>query len=206
MLGLPFEIEGIPEITDSGDIRIRTASIQAVNIEVSDILDLVGIRSEDLIDTDESRGLRVEGDDLVLSPTRMLPPPEIRGRVTELRVQDDGMVLVFGPGADAAATAGRNADDDAGAATAATLAERGADAGNYLLYRGGTTRIGRMTMTDTDIRISDASTEDPFGFDVDRIHDQLVVGYILLTPDGGLRPIAPDFQDLEASTPAAARR
>jgi hypothetical protein len=32
-------------------------------------------------------------------------------------------------------------------------------------------------MTDTDIRIVDASPEDPFGFDIDRIHDQLVAGY-----------------------------
>lgn len=40
-----------------------------------------------MIKSQESKGLRVEGDDLILDSEKLLPPPRIRGRVTAVRIE-----------------------------------------------------------------------------------------------------------------------
>lgn len=193
--GLPFEMEGVPEVTPAGEIRVRARSIEAVGIAVGGLLDLLGAESEDLIDTRRARGVRMDGDDLVLSTDRMLPAPETRGRVVAVRLRPDSLVLVFGR---RVAGAG-DASDGAGARTtdahpAASKGEEGFE--NYLYYRGGIARIGRLTMTDTDIRVVDSDPDDPFGFDIDRLHVQLNAGYVKLKADGGMVSFAVDYQEL----------
>jgi hypothetical protein len=162
-LGTPFEIEGRPEVTAQGDLRIRTTDVQAFDIEVEGLLKLLGIEAEDMISSLEERGVKVEGNDVVLLLDRLMPPPRISGRATSVQVTQTGLVIHFG-----------------GAETAAS------GKGNYLYYRGGTIRIGKMTMRDADLRIVDQDPGDAFEFSVDRLNDQLQAGYAKLQADGGL--------------------
>lgn len=196
--GIPFELEGVPEVTPEGEIRVRARSIEAVGIAVGGLLDLLGAESEDLIDTRRARGVRMEGDDLVLSPDRMLPAPETRGRVVALRLRPDSLVLVFGRRVAAAGDASDGAGARTPGADPASNGEEGFE--NYLYYRGGIARIGRLTMTDADIRVVDTDPDDPFGFDIDRLHVQLNAGYVKLEADGGLVSFAADYQDLPSGS------
>jgi hypothetical protein len=48
-------------------------------------MDLLGVKLENLIDRKGVAGVRVDGDNLVLDPQQILPPPHIQGGVTGVR-------------------------------------------------------------------------------------------------------------------------
>jgi hypothetical protein len=180
-LGAPFEIEGRPEATPEGELRIRTTDVQAFDIEVEGLLDLLGLEAEDMIPSLEERGVRVEGDDVVLLLDRLMPPPRMSGRATSVQVLEDGLLIGLG-----------NPHREG---------SMGSREGNYLYYRGGTIRIGKMTMTDADLLIQDQDPSDAFGFSVDRLNEQLEAGYAKLQPGGGLIMYVPDLGAPGRSTP-----
>jgi hypothetical protein len=172
-LGLRFEIEGRPEVTSDGRIRIRTTSVQALDIPVEGLMHALGLDAADLMGNLEDRGIDFEGDDLILDASRAFPPPRMSGRVTAVRVEEDGLRIVLG-------------DPDAAPPPGGA---------NHLWFRGGTIRIGRMTQTDADLRIVDADPDDPFDFFPDRMNDQLAAGYAKMRADGGLTMFVPDFEE-----------
>src|SRR5712691_5413351 len=59
------------------------------------LMDLLGLTVTQLLNTDKVRGVRLEGNDLLLDPALLLPPPHIAGRVTEVQVQGDHLLQVF---------------------------------------------------------------------------------------------------------------
>jgi hypothetical protein len=174
VLGLRFEIEGRPEVTPDGRIRIRTTSVQALDIPVGGLMHALGLEAADLMGNLEDRGLDFDGDDLILDAGRAFPPPRMSGRVRSVTVEEDGMSIVIGD---------RSAAPAAGAA-------------NHLWFRGGTIRIGRMTQTNADLRILDADPRDPFDFYGDRMNEQLAAGYAKMRADGGLTMFVPDFDEI----------
>lgn len=68
---------------------------------------------------------------------------------------------------------------------------------NFMYYRGGALRFGKLTLQDADLEIIDQSPKDPFDFYLDRYRDQLVAGYSKTTPNFGLKVFMPDFHRLE---------
>ena len=70
------------------------------------------------------------------------------------------------------------------------------EAANYMYYRGGVLRFGKLTMHDADLFIVDASPEDPFDFFLQRYVRQLVAGTSRTTPDLGLIVVMPDYRKL----------
>lgn len=174
VLGLRFEIEGRPEVTPDGRIRIRTTSVQALDISVEGLMHALGLEAADLMGNLEDRGLEFDGDDMILDANRAFPPPRMSGRVRSVTVEEGGMAIVIG-------------DPDAAPASGSA---------NHLWFRGGTIRIGRMTQTDADLRILDADPRDPFDFFADRMNEQLAAGYAKLRADGGLTMFIPDFDEI----------
>jgi hypothetical protein len=173
-LGLRFEIEGRPEVTRDGRIRIRTTSVQALDIPVEGLMHALGLDAADLMGDLQDRGIDFEGDDLILDASRAFPPPRMSGRAAAVRVQEGGLSITLGdPGA--APRPGRT---------------------NHLWFRGGTIRIGRMIQTDADLRIVDADPRDPFDFFPDRMNNQLAAGYAKMRTDGGLTMFVPDYEDI----------
>jgi hypothetical protein len=66
-------------------------------------------------------------------------------------------------------------------------------------YRGGVMRFGRLTMTDTDMRLMDADARDSFDFYPDHYQDHLVAGYSKTTASGGLVVYMPDYSKISKS-------
>jgi hypothetical protein len=173
-LGLPFEIEGTPEPTPDGRIRIRTEAIQALEISVGGLMHALGLEPGDIMGGMEERGLTFDGDDMILDASRALPPPRMRGSVTAIRVEDEGMLLTFGP-------------------TRPTPPGRT----NYLRFRHGVIKIGRMDQFDADLTITDADPRDPFDFFSERMNRQLAAGYSKMSEAGALTMFVPDFDDMQ---------
>lgn len=179
MRGISFTVVGDLTLTPDGELRLHPSSIKAAGIKVGGLMKLFGIQLQKLVDTRQARGVRLEGNDFLLSPTALLPPPKIEGRLTKVEVNDSEIVQVFRP--------------PAGTSARALVLPR-AEAANYMFFRGGVLRFGKLTMTDTDLLILDAVPGDPFDFFLDHYNEQLVAGYSRNTADHGLIVTMPDYR------------
>jgi hypothetical protein len=137
-----------------------------------------GLNLQKLVNTERARGVRIQGDDFLLSPTELLPPPKVAGRLTRVEVNDSEVVQVFRP--------------DSGAAPP-SLDPPTKKAANYMFFRKGILRFGKLTMADTDLLIMDADPRNPFDFWLDRYNSQLVAGSSRNTIDHGLIVTMPDL-------------
>jgi hypothetical protein len=140
---------------------------------------LLGLDMAKLVNTRRTKGVSVEGNDIILDPAQMLPPPKMRGRITAVSIQGDEIVQTFG--------------------TARKLRAGGLSGGNYMAYRGGVLRFGKLTMTDADMQLIDADPTDPFDFFPDHYKEQLVAGYSKTTATGGLLVFMPDYGKISKS-------
>jgi len=177
---IPFETEGTLTATAEGQIRVHVQKIKAAHLRVKGIMDLLGVKMADLVKANNVAGVRIEENDLVLDPSRILPPPRIQGRISAVRVQGNQIVQTFGGGS----ALGAN------------------EPGNYMSYRGAQLRFGKLTMSDTDLVLIDLDPRDPLDFYLDHYKDQLVAGYSKTTPQFGLRVFIPDFNKLRRSARA----
>ena len=53
---------------------------------------------DDSLNVEFGCGVTVEGNDLLLDPASLLPPPAMRGTITSVRIEHGMMVQVFGSG------------------------------------------------------------------------------------------------------------
>jgi hypothetical protein len=179
MHGISFTVVGDLTLTPGGELRLHPVSIKAVGIKVGGLMKFFGLHLQKLIDTERARGVRVERDDFILSPPELLPPPQVAGRVRAVEVNDSEIVQIFGP--------------DSSRRALRLLEPPLPKAENYMFFRGGVLRFGKLTMDDTDLLIVDAEPRDPFDFWLDRYNQQLVAGYSRNTVDHGLIVMMPDF-------------
>jgi hypothetical protein len=188
LVDLPFEITGNLSATPDGQIRIHPTSIKAGGLPVKGFMHLFGVELDDIIKAREARGLKMDDDDLILDPERMGPPPMIRGKVSAVQVVGDEVILIFG---------GSKILSEA----EITRLANSRSGGNYLYYRGGTVRFGKLTMTNADLKIIDANPKDPFDFSIDHYNQQLVAGYSKATPRYGLVARIPDYYKIRKTSP-----
>ena len=174
---MPFEMEGPVSATSDGNIRLHADRIKSEHVPFKGLLHLFGEDLSKLVNVNEARGVRIEGDDIFLYPSRMMPAPHIRGRVTSVRIEGDNVVQVF---------EGR----------AAAPLRLPAPAANYIYHRGGQLRFGKLTMADADLEIIDANPRTPFDFSLSDYNRQLVAGYSKNTPSHGLIVHMPDYGEI----------
>ena len=193
--GIPFETSGTMSVTPEGMIRVHTTKVKALKLPVKGLMDMLGLDTEKLLNTKKVEGISVDKDDLILDPEQILPPPDLHGRLTALKIENGEIHLTFGP---ESGPAGAVAGESCGAK-------------NYLHFRGGSVRFGKLTMADTDLELLDTTPADSFDFAIDHYNEQLVAGYSKMTPSAGLCVHMPDYNKLPrhagktttASSPAA---
>jgi hypothetical protein len=183
---LPFETTGTVSATGDGRVRFHAEKVKAAYLPVKGLMDLLGLDIERLINTKKVRGVAVEKDDLILDTQEILPPPQIEGKVTAVRIQGNEIVQTFG------------------SLPATNFA--GHLSGNYMAYRDSELRFGKLTMHDTDMVLIDMNPQDPFDFFLDHYKDQLVAGYSKTTPSSGLRVYMRDFNKLPRATGRMSRK
>jgi hypothetical protein len=178
---VPFEMEGELSLRDDGKLRLHPTSIKAAGVGVTHLLEALDVELVEVIKVRGDRGVAIEGDDLLLSPGGLLPPPAVVGRLSAVRLEEDHIVLVFGAG------------------TTPGDRPQGAGRENFMHFQGGELRFGKLTMRRTDLRIVDGDPRDPFLFDLPHYSRQLVAGYSRTTPDLGLVAVMPDADQIQAA-------
>src|ERR1051326_1273163 len=133
-----FEMVGGAQPTSDGRIRIHTEKLKAAHLPVKKLMDLFGVEIADLINAKKVKGVATEKDDIILDPQQILPPPQLRARVTNITVKDGEIVQVFGN------------PEKSGTTVPPDLKGR-----NFMAYRGATLRFGKLTMDDTDLQLID---------------------------------------------------
>src|SRR6476646_2132049 len=177
-----FETEGQLSATADGKIRLHAEKIKALHLPVKGLMDLFGIDIADLIKNGKVRGVQVEKDDLILDPAEILPPPKISGKITDIYLDGNNIVQIFGE--------------------PKQYPWIKVPAQNYMAYRGNKLQFGKLLMSDTALVLIDPAPKDPFDFYLDRYKDQLVAGYSKTTPSFGLNVYMVDFNKLKAKTTA----
>jgi hypothetical protein len=175
---VPFTMRARLDVTSDGRLRIHPTSMKAAGFLSKRVLDFFGLELEKLVKVSDGSPVQVDGDDLLLDPERLLPPPRIRGRLTKTWISNGVVVEQFGP--------------DKPPRTIAVPA----GFPNYMYYRGGTLRFGKLTMDDTDLMLVDQDPKDPFDFSPAQYNDQLTAGYSKNTRSHGLITHMPDLNDL----------
>jgi hypothetical protein len=171
---VPFAIVADVSTTADGLLHVHPVKVKTAGIPTTKLMSLFGVELDDILKGRPDRGITFRDNDLFLDSGRMLPAPETRGKLTKAFVRGDRLVQVFGRGA---ARFARSGD-------------------NYIWFRGGTIRFGRLTMSDADLKLIDMDPKDPFDFFSARYNEQLVAGYSKNTPQHALRTYMPDFSDL----------
>ena len=179
-IGIPFTMHASVAATKEGKIRLHPTAMKAAGAIPKRLLDFFGLTLDRLITLAPGSPITIDGDDLLLDPERLLPPPRIHGHLTNVAIDKGRLIEYFG-------------DVEAARHGVAPPNRTGS---NYMYFRGGTLRFGKLTMEDTDLLLVDANPKGPFEFSPQKYNDQLVAGYSKNTPTHGLIVYMPSLNDL----------
>jgi len=169
ILDIPFEITADVSMTPDGLIRLHPIKTRILGVNGNDLMRAFHLSLEKILDLSKAKGVSVKGNDIILDPVQILPPPAIEGRATAIRVEGDQLVQTFGT-ADAAPA----------------LVPPDTTSSAYMFYKGGTLHFGKLLMLDAEMQIVDSHPAGWFDFSLDRYKDQLVAGYSRTLSDLGL--------------------
>lgn len=178
---VPFTMEAAVSVTPDGWMRLHATKLNAAGLPVKGILDLFGLKMDDLMKMPAGSAMKTEGDDLLIDAVALMPPPKTEGRLQSVAIAGNHLTLhLVGAGE----TSGR--PDTLPLPTAH----------NYIYFYGGTIRFGKLTMSSADLQLIDADPRDPFDFSPLHYEKQLVAGYSRNTARKGLQVFMPDYGDL----------
>jgi hypothetical protein len=187
IVNIPFEMKAELTATPEGLIRMSPVSMSICGIPGLPLMKALGIQLDELLDLSQAKGVTAEVNDLLLDATQVLPPPAIEGKITQVRIEGNEVVQVFGPG------------------EALRIPEPSdPTAANYMFYWGGTLNFGKLFMVKADLQIVDADSTDVFDFFLSEYEAQLVAGQSRTMPDAGLVAFFPDYDDIVAREPQEA--
>ena len=193
-VNLPFSITATPTLEPDGRVRMHPTRTRILGINGAALMKALGLQLDDLLDLKKSRGAVVDGNDILLDPTQILPPPRIEARLESIAVVGDELVQTF-------VTTPLDSIFERYVRPDSTHP-------NFVYFRGGRLRFGKLEMIDADLHIVDGDQSDPFDLYLAKYNRQLVAGTSRNLETYGLRVTMPDFEDLVApkEIPVAARR
>jgi hypothetical protein len=183
---IPFDLTSTVALTGDQKLRLHPTKMRILGVDGAKLMSALGLSLQKMVNLSKAKGVAVQGNDLILAPLLVLPPPVIRGRIVAIRVSPDGLQQTFG-----------RSGDDGGSRVARSLPDSAAQ--NYMLYRGGTLHFGKLYMTNAEMLVIDEDPSDPFDFDNDHYQRQLVAGHSRTLPSLGLEVYMPDASKLGKS-------
>ncbi len=164
---LPFEIDGAISAAEDGTIRVHAETIKSAHVPIKGLLHLFDENLSKLVNEKVERGMKMVGDDIILTPRNLTPSPHLDGRVIRAEIARGNIVLAF----------------DSGHPTA--LLTPPFPSNSYIYHRGGVLQFGKLTMDDADLEIV-GDRPGTFDFFQREYLKQLVAGYSKTTSAKGL--------------------
>jgi len=145
--------------------------------------------SLDKILTKVPKSVRVQKNDLLIDALAILPPPVIQGHITNIELHEDELLQVF--------------DSNV---TPVPLDPPDPNEPNWMFFRDGTLRMGKLYLVRADMQVVDTDPRDPFDFFVDFYNQQLIEGFTRNQPDYGLKVFMRDYSDIGKPSQPGERR
>jgi hypothetical protein len=172
LIPLPVEVLGTIAPAPGGRIHVSISKINVLKMPVRGLLKGLKVEVDDIVGKEPVDGVEVRDNDIYLNTTVLLPPPHIRGQISAIELHAPDVVVTYGS---------TSPEDD----------QQLARWHNFLRLRGGSVRLGKLTMDDADLTLVDASGDRWFDLDLANYNDQLVRGFSRMTPDRGLEMFMP---------------
>lgn len=178
-----FEMRGSINATPDGVMKLDPDYIKTAGIPVKSLLDLVNVTTGKLISLDEKRGLKLEGNAIIMYPGKLFPPPIMNGRVVRVETDNDKLTIIF---------------DDGTKFNRPSLPVDEPTYKNYQHIYGGAVRLlGNETHENTNIMMVDMDQSNQFDFYLGMYQDQSTSGLVkLLNKTGALINFMPDYPDI----------
>jgi hypothetical protein len=173
VMPLPVEVVGTISPAPNGRVHVHVDKINVLKVPMKGLLGGLSVEVADVVGSTPVPGVEVKDNDIYLDPTKLLPPPHIRGQISSVTLQAPDVVVTYGS----------TAPDDE---------KELAQWHNFLRLRGGKVRFGHLLMEPADLTLIDASNDAWFDLDLASYRQQLVKGYSRMTPDNGLEMYLPD--------------
>jgi hypothetical protein len=187
---IPFQMWSVPKLQPDGRLRLHPDRLKIFGVNGTTLMRALGLHLQKMMDVRKARGVTVQGDDIYLDPLQITPSPMVEGKLTAVRIEGALLVQEFA----------RTPDDT----IFGTLVTPDSGSRNFVYFRGGTLRFGKLTMTDTDLLIHDADERDPFDLYFAEYNRQLVAGHTRNLENLGLRTWMVDYGKLAPPTRARA--
>ena len=173
---IPFKIKAQVSVTPDGKLRLHPVDTDIFCVDGDKLMKALNLSMQKMVDVSKAVGVTIEGNDFLIDPLVVLPPPKIRGKLIAARVEGDRLIQTLGP------ERGDEAQFAAGAPVPHDTTVK-----NYMYYRGGKLHFSRkLLMTNADMQVVDDEQTAPFDFNLDNYMVQLVAGYSKTLPNGGL--------------------
>jgi len=171
---LPFEMEGDITASSDGRAKLTPRTIRSLGVRVDGLMALVGLDLANLLKARAEKGVVIEGNDVLLDPSKMLPPPKLLGPVKSIRVVNGEFEYLLGKGEPRA------------------LPALPIQTPNWIALWGGAVRVNSVTAYDAKIQLVDANPADPFFYVLDFYRESLEAGFVVSGRDGRLVAYLPD--------------
>ena len=95
--GVPISIttKATVSATHDGRLKLETDKVSALGVPAKGLMGVFGMELADVVSLKDRRGIEIDGNDVVLSPGLILPPPEIRGHLAHVAIVGDRLVQKF---------------------------------------------------------------------------------------------------------------
>ncbi len=175
IIPLPVQVIASVSVAPDDRVRIHIIKIDVLKLPVKGLLGLLHISAADLVKTNID-GVEIQGNDLLLDTHKLLPPPHIRGQLTQVSVDSPDIQAIYGH--------------------AAEDVERVELWRNFFSLKGGTIDFGNLSMHPVNIMMIDISSNPWFDLDLVNYREQFASGYTRMTADSGLQMFIPDLRDI----------
>ncbi len=175
-----FEMEGVMEATQDGKIRMKPVVIKSMGLRVDGLMSLIGLEMAKLLKMKEEKGLIMQGNEIIMDPSKLYPPPALIGHVTEVGVKNNMLHIVMDDGK------ARPWPETPVTNTRSTL-----------LMWGGDVLINSCLSLNAKFQINDATPNTPMVFALDRYREQLEAGFVVPSRAGHMIAYVPDVLDID---------
>jgi hypothetical protein len=175
-----FEIEGTLDPTPDGFIRMTPVAVRSLGLRVDGLLGLMGIEMQKLMKTKEEKGVIIRGNQILMDPARLFPPPTLNGKVTAVGLRAGKLHIEF---------------DDGRAQPWPDLPVPHPRA--TLCMWGGDVLINAALNLNSKFEILDSTPDTPMVFALDRYREQLEAGMVIPTRDGAMIAYVPDITNFD---------
>lgn len=170
-----FEMEGVLDTTSDGLLKMTPKVIKSMGMRVDGLMSLIGLEMAKLMKMKEEKGLILNGNEIIMDPSKLYPPPTLVGKVSSVAIRDGLLHLQF--------------DDGRGQPWPETPVK---NTRSTLLMWGGDVLINRCLNLNAKFQILDATPETPMVFALDFYREQLEAGFVTPTKAGEMIAYVPD--------------